>query len=190
MLQTEIRREIAPALVETVEVMSLAEQAETLLEYSVLKTALDRTGNDMPKLARVLRDLDVSILNYADVEKYQTEHLREVAERNFKTWLATPARTKHDVFYCPRWDRTEIKQYNEPIPEFVLNKAVQIKQAYPDVKFYVEKLNESPDPFLIACRTEKMTYSWNTGSGDNTYDGVKEEYYIEVWAEPKFEGSL
>ncbi len=68
----------------------------------------------------------------------------------------------------PTWKRVPIKEYNEEIPEHVLEKAIAIKKEIGDASFFVEKLEYIPDPFLVVvCGTE--------------------EYYIEVWDEPKFE---
>lgn len=66
------------------------------------------------------------------------------------------------------WTNTEIKNYQQPIPEFVLRKALQIKEKVPDAQFFVEHLEEKYDPFL------KVKH----GNLD---------LYIEVWNEPKFE---
>lgn len=66
------------------------------------------------------------------------------------------------------WTNTEIKNYQQPIPEFVLNKALQIKERVPSAQFFVEHLEEKHDPFL------KVKH----GNLD---------LYIEVWDEPKFE---
>lgn len=69
------------------------------------------------------------------------------------------------------WGRTPIRYYTEEIPEFVLNKAIQIKKALPTVGVYVEHLVDQPDPFLVVA------------SGG-------EEFYVEVWMEPGFEGRV
>lgn len=66
------------------------------------------------------------------------------------------------------WTNTEIKHYQQPIPEFVLNKALQIKEKVPNAQFFIEHLEEKYDPFL------KVKH----GNLD---------LYIEVWDEPKFE---
>jgi len=65
--------------------------------------------------------------------------------------------------------------YYEPIPEFVLRKAVSIVEKLPQVELCVETLSNEDihdDPFLIA----KFNH--------------EEEFYIEVWNEAKFEGKL
>lgn len=73
------------------------------------------------------------------------------------------------------WVKVPIARYAKAIPEFVVRKAIQIKKALPEVKLFIEELQYDPDPFLVAtCENENFT----------------EQYYIEVWEEPKFEGRL
>ncbi len=69
------------------------------------------------------------------------------------------------------WQKAAIANYQGEIPEFVLRKAIQIKQGVPGVEFFVEHIGKKEDPFLLA-----------------RYQG--KEYYIEVWDEPKFESQL
>lgn len=71
------------------------------------------------------------------------------------------------------WYRIRIAEYAKAIPEFVVRKAIQIKEALPQVSVFVEELQRDPDPFLVV-----------SFEGENYI----EEYYVEVWEEPKFEG--
>jgi len=80
--------------------------------------------------------------------------------------------------YRVEWAATPLKSYSHPIPEFVLNKAVQIAEKLPKAQFVIEDLRvrqetrtRNFDPFLIVSLGE-------------------EQYYVEVWDEPKFETSL
>lgn len=79
------------------------------------------------------------------------------------------------------WQTAAITNYPGIIPEFVLSKALEIKEALPKTEFTIEYLSRSdehnpyverlPDPFLIAHL-------------DN------ERYYIEVWDEKEYENKL
>lgn len=70
------------------------------------------------------------------------------------------------------WNIISLKNYEKPIPEYVLQTALDIKAKVPDVYFRVSELRtrvrKNLDPFLIVSNFEK-------------------EYYIEVWNEPKFQ---
>lgn len=72
-----------------------------------------------------------------------------------------------------KWKTTKIDSYREPIPEFAQSRAIELKQHCPEVEFYVEELKADKviDPFLVA------------------YFG-HDQYYIDVWDEPAFEGRL
>jgi hypothetical protein len=69
------------------------------------------------------------------------------------------------------WQRTWLKYYKEPVPEFVLRKAMAIKEELPDAEYFIEHLGQKQDPFLCVI-----------------HNGWTE--YVEVWAEPKFELQL
>jgi hypothetical protein len=74
------------------------------------------------------------------------------------------------------WTMRELSLYSEPIPEFALQTAVDIKKAHPEVEFYVCTLEENRvvvDPFLVL----------RSRAGDEVRD-----YYLEVWNESKFCG--
>jgi hypothetical protein len=71
------------------------------------------------------------------------------------------------------WDSTPIKGYRNPIPEFVLGTALNVKEVFPQAVFYIQSFIErqsqvEDDPFLIA-------------EIDN------QRFYLEVWNEPGFE---
>lgn len=69
-----------------------------------------------------------------------------------------------------KWQSVSLASYASPIPEFVIEKALQIKGELPDAVFRVEHLLREEvvvDPFLVLI-----------------YNSVV--YYIEVWDEPKF----
>jgi hypothetical protein len=77
-----------------------------------------------------------------------------------------------------KWAQCNLSAYQGNVPEFVLAKAIAIKETRPGVNFSVDQLFEErevierdPDPFLIAQL------------GD-------EHYYIDVWDEKEYEAQL
>lgn len=61
------------------------------------------------------------------------------------------------------WERHEISQYSKPVPQFVIRKALQLKQELPDVKLYIEELISKDkvrngDPFLVAEHGSRTVY--------------------------------
>lgn len=177
MKQSDIRRVpfILPNLTEVTE--SVAADAAEVLGYKALKNQI--APEALKPLAQVLSDLGIDILNADDVKKYQFEKISEVAQRTFAEWLATPITSYRNTYYSPGWRNTKIAEYEQAVPEFVLNKAVQIKRGCPDVVIEVQWLEEHPDPFLIV-RVE------GTPEG-RSYKTTLEEYTVEVWEEPTFE---
>ena len=173
--QTDIRREAVPVVTGWGEdSLRIAREAEEVLGYSTLSQRQAKT-DEMPVLARALAELGIEILNKADVEKYKHEKQTEVARQKFEEWISQPDRS--NSFFSPNWNQQDIGKYRKPIPEYVLNKAIQVKKAMPDVIIRVEHLEENPDPFLVV------------GTKHPDYQCLMaEEYYIEVWEEPKFEG--
>ncbi len=149
----------------------LAQRANDLLGYSTL---LSRASGSISiaapgRLAAVLMGLEIDVLDMSKVIDYQMEEAgrrtRALIERDLSQWC-------NGWFTSAHWTATSLSSYKEPIPEFVLAKAIQIKEQLPEVKFFVQHLNDpKADPFLVA----------QLGS---------EIYYIEVWSEPKFEHSL
>jgi hypothetical protein len=78
-----------------------------------------------------------------------------------------------------KWESSAIANYTGNIPEYALEKALQIKTRLPETHFQVERLVEETetipkpkrDPFLIAILGN-------------------ERYYIEVWNEKEYEAKL
>lgn len=151
------------------QVVTLAEEASTLLGYSALKEEVEGTADTSGPLRRALAKLDIQPLDMRAVKQYQFDLRREAEARQFEEQLRT--RGPENIFAYASWNDTKIERYREPIPEFVLNKAVQLKRECPEVTFTVEHLDENPDPFLIAKLKD-------------------EKFYIEVWEEPRFEGRI
>lgn len=178
---SDVAREKVRVQTYSEELTNLAEEAESVLGYSVLKSKM------VKPLAKVLEELDIEILNADSVKTYQQVKINEAqnALGEFRGmqryyWASTPLDQKS-------WDRlgyhapfvesimlgssSPSSPYSFPIPEFALRKAIQIRKEMPEVNFIVEQLTHNPDPFLVAVLNQ-------------------ERYYIEVWDEPKFEATL
>jgi hypothetical protein len=65
------------------------------------------------------------------------------------------------------WQRKPLDKYDGMVPEFALQRALDIKAECPKAKFTVDALTKVPDPFLVVTL------------GD-------EEFYVDVWLEPDF----
>lgn len=184
MQMTEIKRESlkSKVVVVTDERMTLAAKVAEVLKYNVLMNVMSpdlSEKSDSMELAKVLAELDIDVLNPEDVRMYQAQMQLQRTRELCEVWIAengsmTPE--SYNYFRGPCWNRTKIEEYKLPVPEFVLNKAVQIKEKCPEAEFYIQHLEDHPDPFLVV-EIPKAGY------------GHKERYFVEVWDEPKFEAS-
>lgn len=147
-----IGREIAELKQPESEMVTLAEAAAKMLGYTVMVEQVCKP------LLTALTKLEIPILDADDVIAHQKRKGKIAYEES-----------EEDIDV--EWHTTKISKYREPIPEFVLSKAVEIKKEIPAVDFAIQHMEVVPDPFLIAF----------LGS---------ESYYVEVWEEPKFEGRL
>jgi len=151
----------------TDEMLEFSKRASEVLGYDVLQTYHEKNG--LSELQLALVKLEISPLNWKDVKRYQFE--RKVAEerKSFEEAIAYVKEPKSFWLPSSYWGERKLEEYKKPIPEFVINKALQIKEICPGVTFQVEELER--DPFLAAILGE-------------------EKVYIEVWEEPEFEGKL
>jgi hypothetical protein len=153
------RVELEPVTVIDLDLAQLATDAKKELGYSVLQEVLTSDA-----LANVLRTLEIDPFDMAEVNKYK-EAMR-------KKWHRKPA--DEGYHYEANWNLRPLAGYDQPVPEFVLEKALEVKRAFPNVTLEVDTLmlrtyKEVPvDPFLV------VSYG-------------RERYYIEVWDEPEFE---
>ena len=148
----------------------LAQRAASILGYHALN--LDVRGEKKLSvltgpLTEALLKLEIETLSPIHVIDYQLEEItrrtKEVIYSRFRDWT-------QGYFTAASWQKTSLEGYDMPIPEFVIDKALRIKEAVPRVNFYVQHLSDpKADPFLIAVLD-------------------KEIYYIEAWNEPRFEG--
>lgn len=140
------------------EIMELARKSRIVLGYKLMHGLVTKPKS----LREVLRELDIQPYSAKSVENYKAERVEKLAAKLRKHGMRAV------------WQRSAIPAYHQPIPEFVLHKAIQLKEALPSVVLDVEYLTRQeidPDPFLVA-------------SFGN------ERYYIEVWDEPKFENKV
>lgn len=177
MKMSEIEREVITVLEWSEPCVSLAAEAQEVLGYKLLKSQQDGPST-RTELELALAKAGIEILNAEHVKTYQTDLLRDRTQLALGEWLKNPAPS---MFIGPGWEKTKIGDYKLPVPEFVLNKAIQIKKLVPGVRIYIEHLSDHPDPFLVVA----MKYV-----SDQNYDFDGETHYIEVWEEPKFEGRI
>jgi len=166
-------------------IVDLAQQASDVLGYDLLqkRAGVINTAIELTPLQTALKQLEIEILLPGDVLVYQKERQIEQTKANLDVWLKEFAQAdkvaRYTRFDGPAWVEEKIAEYKQPVPEFVLAKAVQIKQAFPECQIYVESLQDHPDPFLVVAIPHEKDYY-----------PAKERYYVEVWGEPKFEGRL
>jgi len=143
---------------------TLADEAAAVLGYS----AGSKVIVDAKPLETVLAQLGIEVLDWKQVLRYQ---YTKQAEENSKR-LASMDNVEWNWRSDLNWDKEPIDKYTAPIPDFVLNKAIQIKKALPECEILVEALRQSADPFLVVRLKEGYSY---------------EGYYVEVWDETSFE---
>lgn len=169
MTATEIRKQMVVQVPQRTERQTLAEKASQLLHYGRLAQD-ERVG----QLAKALGELDIWPLNQSDVEQY----MKDMQEETYREKNRGKSFADVDV----AWKTVHISRYEKPIPEFVLRKAVAVKEKLPKADIRVHELieerlrfgvmnNRTLDPFLSV-----------------EFNG--EFYYIEVWDEPKFEAKM
>jgi hypothetical protein len=150
----------------------LASRAADLLGYKALVTdiaGISSFGVFSGKLTETLLKLEMDVLDTSVVIDYQMEEAgrrtKEAILENLNQWVA-------GWFSKASWEHTELSSYKRPVPEFVLDKAIRIKEALPEVKFYIQHLSDpKADPFLVAVVGDEI-------------------YYVDAWDEPRFEGRL
>jgi hypothetical protein len=145
----------------------LASEAESLLGYSVLRK---RLGMQSP-LTQVLLKLEIEPFDGKTVAEYKKQMLAYAQNEAARMDVTEGIRPRSWQARVARWETSDIENYTKPIPEFAIEKALQIKKAFPEVQFEIEELTVVPDPFLIAVLGNVRRY-------------------IEVWDEPKFGTNL
>ena len=163
MKQVEIVRETfgEPLTLDTL-TASIHQAAQDALGYTCSEK-VNRDLDTIGELRQVLQSLGIEILNEKSVRKYQGLQVAKAYEESTSTafdweWTSNPG-----------WERCDLKKYKKPVPDFAIERALQIKDRCPAVEFYVEELTYRVDPFLIA----------HIG---------REGYYIACWEEAEFAG--
>lgn len=165
-------KKLAPIATEKVE--ELAKKASNLLGYTRLAAQVVRPTT----LSQVLFALEIQPFDAESVEAYKADKVKELRvlrkmNKNIPSWR------KGRVTIS--WKLMPIRGYTKAVPEFVLRKAVQLKEACPTVELFVDELQTKTtyataprrdyDPFLVAKLGEEV-------------------FWIEVWDEKKFENKL
>lgn len=144
----------------------LASEAEALLGYQPLRRELRAPGT----LRRALAKLEITVFDEASVNRYKEQ-------------MADHYRTNNKML-APTWRLTKLREYKQPVPEFVLQKAIEIKRELPEAEFYIDQL--AVDPFLIVSLVEIADHAINCERELDSETAA----YVEVWAEPKFEATM
>jgi hypothetical protein len=147
----------------------LAAEAEALLGYTPLRQELRTPGT----LKRVLAKLEISVLEEKGVLAYKKQMVEHYSTSG--------------KMFDPTWRITPLKDYRQQVPEFALQKAIEIKRELPEAMFYVEQL--AIDPFLIVTLNPLQDFAspWNTLK--RALD-PETAVYVEAWSEPKFEATM
>lgn len=155
-----------------------ANKAKTVLGYTPMA---ENIGKDTSiTLAGILSRLGIPALDQEAVIKYKASKNRpdkgqpRVHDEEDDTDSDDIEERRDTRAY--NWYTITIDDYSQPIPERVLAKAIQIKEAETDVQFVIHHLARgrraiSKDPFLeVRFRNE--------------------HFFIEVWDEPNFSNEL
>jgi hypothetical protein len=145
----------------------LALETATLLGYQPLARALKIPG----RLREALAKLEISVLEQESVDAYKDQMVG-----HYETTNKMP---------MPTWRLYPLRSYHMEVPEFALQKAVEIKRELPEAEFYIDQL--AIDPFLIVSLGDLPDYSSNQKS---RFLDPEVSAYVEVWSEPKFEATM
>lgn len=163
--------------------MELTKQEFTAVPAIVVvdTEALERTDGRLKRaaLARIAlgyRELSIAVaeirprLTLQDVE----DGLKEAGVQVFdnKDVGKYKAKKREQNWGNGEWATDPISEYRQPIPEFAIDTALQIKQAIPEAEFSIEYFVHwaKDDPFLSF-----------------KVPGVQRRFVVEVWDEPDFE---
>lgn len=144
----------------------LARDAEELLGYPMLSGQLEAQ--------RAFQKLGIKPFTNTSAEAYQTIVYHRYEGYQRWTWFTLG---KHDdnspdgqlINRRGGEGETIPGPYLHPVPQFVLERAVQLKREIPAAQFFIRALES--DPFLVM---------WHKGL----------IFYVDVWDEPSFEGRL
>jgi len=155
----EILKRVAITDIQPVDDMDLRASLALEAESLLGYSVLRKEMKLTSPLAATLKALDIEPFSDESVFTYAGE-MKDFAQQEAR---------KTNPYANAVWCHNPLARYPRPIPEIALQKACEIKRALPAAEFMVMELNVHPDPFLMV----------RLGT---------EEFYIEVWDEPKFEG--
>ena len=155
---------VIPQIPEPVELKKTDLPIAKPYDKQLAKDCRDKLGYDGHRinsnhLAGVLVKLKIEPYDKESVQKYKEYMQIKVIREKAAGWTA-------------EWKRVDLKNYQTPIPETQLQRALAIKDELPEANFYVEELiaeKQVLDPFLFV-------------------QFRKEEYCIGCWEEPTFIG--
>lgn len=129
--------------------------ARLALGYKELSLAVAETRERLTlvDVEEGLRDAGIQIFDNKDVGRYK-------------------AKVRNDNWASGEWATTIISEYGEPIPEFAIDTALQIKQTIPEAEFSIE--------YFVNWRINDPFLSFKV-------PGVQRRFVVEVWDEPDFE---
>jgi hypothetical protein len=144
------------------EKLLLGIKAKKLLGYKSLIENLEGASS-LGLISEVFDKLGIEPFTLKSVRQYQLEKVRDEGDIDDDD-------EDGEIDLTDYWRETSISYYENPIPEFVLERAIQLRE-YLGIRadFFIEDFRKDPDPFLVML-----------------YEGLR--YYIDVWDEPKFEG--
>lgn len=149
----------------TLKSQKLGREAADVLGYTILKEESSKP------LAEILAILDIEIIDIDRVRSYQKECTKIANNQKGAPVGSSGKWETYQLGHKYDEDKYWHKPYENPIPEHVLSKAIQIKREIPEAQLYIEEFTAIPDPFMFV----------ELGS---------ERYCFEVWDEPEFEGRL
>jgi hypothetical protein len=169
----EFRRDIPRSLAESSNlVTSIALKAEAVFGYSWLRR---RLGIDPGSLARTLKELGIEPLPLEDIKKQKKEKAIMAEQEAYAEYKERSRRDGYrglalGTHVHATWRVVPLKNYEGDVPEFVLSRALEIKERMPSAEFEVEELRVEKryDPLLVvSCGRER--------------------FYIDVWDERDLE---
>lgn len=174
MLRTEIKTltfsESSSILDDICDNTSIRSQAAQLLGYKA--NEYQESHIEMPPLAAAIANAGVDILDFHDVLLYQNDVMHDVRVEEIGR-LEPRIGQSMPWHSLSEWIETELSKYSGYVPDSALDKALKIKQKFPGAEFFIQRLENNPDPFLIVRSAGSR---WNSN----------ENYYLAVWDEPGF----
>lgn len=157
-----------------IELPDVRAEAAELLGYQHKAPTKPVPTEKSNELLEALRRADIEVLDWRDVLRYQVEQQHRVDNEELEACLESGKYPSWgDYVRSAEWASTNLEDYRQFVPDYVLHKALVLKRECPSVKFAV--LHMAHDPFLIAYL-----------GGDGWRYNREASYFIEVWDEQAF----